>query len=79
VSQVPESGLAADLASLSLQRVVDGYRRMQTASDIFLGWSQGPKRHSFIRQPRDLKVTTPTVASQAVDLMQANRLGLNQR
>jgi uncharacterized protein (DUF2252 family) len=39
------------------QRVVDGYRRMQPASDIFLGWSQGPKRHFFIRQLRDLKLS----------------------
>jgi uncharacterized protein (DUF2252 family) len=37
-------------------RVVDGYRRMQPASDIFLGWSQGPKRHYFFRQLRDVKI-----------------------
>ena len=39
------------------QRVVDGYRRMQPASDIFLGWSEGPKRHFFIRQLRDMKLS----------------------
>jgi hypothetical protein len=39
------------------QRVVDGYRRMQPASDMFLGWSQGPKRHFFIRQLRDMKIS----------------------
>jgi hypothetical protein len=39
------------------QRVVDGYRRMQPASDMFLGWSQGPKRHYFIRQLRDVKIS----------------------
>jgi uncharacterized protein (DUF2252 family) len=39
------------------QRVVDGYRRMQPASDVFLGWSVGPKRHFFIRQLRDMKVS----------------------
>jgi hypothetical protein len=39
------------------QRVVDGYRRMQPASDIFLGWSHGPKRHFFIRQLRDMKLS----------------------
>jgi hypothetical protein len=39
------------------QRVVDGYRRMQPASDIFLGWSQAPNgRHFFVRQLRDLKL-----------------------
>ena len=25
------------------QRVVDGYRLMQPASDMFLGWTQGPR------------------------------------
>jgi uncharacterized protein (DUF2252 family) len=39
------------------QRVVDGYRRMQPASDMLLGWSQGPKRHFFIRQLRDMKIS----------------------
>ena len=39
------------------QRVVDGYRRMQPASDIFLGWSQAPNgRHFFVRQLRDMKL-----------------------
>jgi uncharacterized protein (DUF2252 family) len=38
------------------QRVVDGYRRMQPASDMFLGWTQGPRRHYFIRQLRDMKL-----------------------
>ena len=39
------------------QRVVDGYRRMQPASDMFLGWSRGPKRDFFIRQLRDMKIS----------------------
>jgi hypothetical protein len=39
------------------QRVVNGYRHMQSASDMFLGWSQGPKRHFFLRQLRDIKVS----------------------
>jgi uncharacterized protein (DUF2252 family) len=39
------------------QRVVDGYRRMQPASDIFLGWSQAPNGvHFFVRQLRDMKL-----------------------
>jgi hypothetical protein len=29
---------------------------MQPASDIFLGWSRGPKRHFFLRQLRDMKL-----------------------
>jgi len=39
------------------QRVVDGYRRMQPASDIFLGWSRGPRRDFFVRQLRDMKLS----------------------
>ncbi len=39
------------------QRVVDGYRRMQPASDMFLGWAEGPKRHFFVRQLRDMKLS----------------------
>ena len=39
------------------QRIVHGYRLMQPASDIFLGWSQGPKRHFFVRQLRDMKIS----------------------
>jgi uncharacterized protein (DUF2252 family) len=39
------------------QRIVDGYRRMQPASDIFLGWSHGPERHFFVRQLRDMKLS----------------------
>ena len=37
-------------------RVVAGQRLMQTASDSFLGWIQGPGgRHFYIRQLRDMK------------------------
>jgi uncharacterized protein (DUF2252 family) len=32
------------------QRVVQGYRLMQPASDIFLGWSRSPRRDFFIRR-----------------------------
>jgi uncharacterized protein (DUF2252 family) len=39
------------------QRVVNGYRLMQPASDMFLGWSQGPRRHYFFRQLRDIKIS----------------------
>jgi hypothetical protein len=38
------------------ERVVHGYRLMQPASDMFLGWTQGPKRHFFLRQLRDTKI-----------------------
>jgi uncharacterized protein (DUF2252 family) len=39
------------------QRVVNGYRLMQSASDLFLGWTVGPTgRHFYIRQLNDMKV-----------------------
>ena len=39
------------------QRVVNGYRLIQSASDIFLGWTQGNLgRHFYIRQLRDMKL-----------------------
>jgi uncharacterized protein (DUF2252 family) len=42
------------------QRVVNGYRLMQPASDIFLGWAKGPlERYFYVRQLRDMKVQAP--------------------
>lgn len=39
------------------QRVVEGQRLVQTASDIFLGWSTGPEgRQFYLRQLRDKKI-----------------------
>jgi uncharacterized protein (DUF2252 family) len=39
------------------ERVVQGQRLMQPASDLFLGWTTGPQRHHlFIRQLRDVKL-----------------------
>ena len=40
------------------QRVVAGQRLMQSASDMFLGWSQGHRgRHFYVRQLRDMKLS----------------------
>jgi hypothetical protein len=39
------------------QRVVNGYRLMQPASDMFLGWTRGPKADFFLRQLRDTKIS----------------------
>jgi uncharacterized protein (DUF2252 family) len=52
------------------QRVVNGYRLMQSASDMFLGWSHGPKRQFFIRQLRDIKVSAAveTFGAPVMDL-----------
>lgn len=39
------------------QRIVNGCRLMQSASDLFLGWTEGrEKRHFYIRQLKDMKV-----------------------
>jgi uncharacterized protein (DUF2252 family) len=38
------------------QRVVAGYKLMQAASDLFLGWTQGPYGHFYVRQLRDVKI-----------------------
>ena len=39
------------------QRVVNGIRLMQSASDIFLGWTEGKLgRHFYVRQLKDVKV-----------------------
>jgi len=39
-------------------RVVAGQRLMQAASDIFLGWANGPNRRNFyVRQLRDMKAS----------------------
>lgn len=38
------------------ERVVVGQRMMQAASDVFLGWTRGPRGHDFyVRQLRDMK------------------------
>jgi uncharacterized protein (DUF2252 family) len=40
------------------QRVVNGYRLMQPASDVFLGWTEGRDgRHFYVRQLKDMKVS----------------------
>ena len=42
------------------QRVVSGYRLMQPASDMFLGWTRGrgaDHRDFFVRQLRDIKIS----------------------
>jgi len=39
------------------QRVVNGHKLMQPASDIFLGWTVGPLgRHLYVRQLQDVKI-----------------------
>jgi uncharacterized protein (DUF2252 family) len=48
------------------QRVVTGQRLMQSASDIFLGWTRGRLgRHFFVRQLRDMKMSAPVEGATA--------------
>ena len=52
------------------QRVVVGQRLMQSASDIFLGWTQGVDgRHLYLRQLRDVKIS-PIIEGFDLELMQ---------
>jgi uncharacterized protein (DUF2252 family) len=51
------------------QRVVAGQRLMQSASDIFLGWTEESGRHYYVRQLRDMKI------KPLVDGMDVTRLG----
>lgn len=50
------------------QRIVNGYRLMQPASDMFLGWTHGPKRHYFIRQLRDVKISVAVETFGTVEM-----------
>jgi uncharacterized protein (DUF2252 family) len=55
-SSVLEEHLAASPYGNHGQRVVEGQRRMQAVSDIFLGWTQGTEgRQFYVRQLRDWK------------------------
>jgi uncharacterized protein (DUF2252 family) len=53
------------------ERVVNGYRMMQPASDMFLGWCVGAAgRHFFVRQLRDMKMSlrVETFGASEMDL-----------
>jgi len=51
------------------QRVVTGQRLMQSASDIFLGWTHGREgRHLYVRQLRDMKMSAPIEQASAARL-----------
>jgi hypothetical protein len=48
------------------ERVVVGQRLMQSASDMFLGWTTAADgTHSYVRQLRDMKYSIPLVDVQA--------------
>ena len=49
------------------ERVVMGQRRMQSSSDIFLGWTRGRLGYDFFgRQLRDMKMSFPVEGASAV-------------
>jgi len=51
------------------QRVVNGQRLMQPASDLFLGWVTGPEgRHFYVRQLRDVKLS-PLVETYDAEML----------
>jgi hypothetical protein len=57
------------------QRIVIGHHLMQTASDVFLGWTASERgRHFYVRQLKDMKIKplvelyTPAVMVQYADL-----------
>ena len=51
------------------ERVVQGQRLMQPASDLFLGWAIGPEgRHFYIRQLRDVKLS-PLVETYDAEML----------
>jgi uncharacterized protein (DUF2252 family) len=56
------------------QRVVIGQRLMQSASDMFLGWTEGPLRHFYLRQLRDAKISPQVELMSAAILRRYGRL-----
>jgi uncharacterized protein (DUF2252 family) len=58
------------------QRVVQGQRLMQAASDIFLGWTVGVdvSRHFYWRQLRDMKGSVPIEETTPLGLAMYGRL-----
>ncbi len=51
------------------ERVVQGHRLMQSASDIFLGWTHSlTGRHYYVRQLRDMKMKFPIEKFKSVEM-----------
>jgi uncharacterized protein (DUF2252 family) len=55
-ASVLEAYAGASVFSNHGERVVTGHRLMQSASDIFLGWTAKLKRSYYVRQLRDAKI-----------------------
>jgi len=74
-SSVLEPYVGASTASQHGQRVVDGQRYMQAASDIFLGWVRGDGgRDFYVRQLKDMKGSADIETIQPMGLTAYARL-----
>jgi Uncharacterized protein conserved in bacteria (DUF2252) len=53
------------------ERVVNGHRLMQSASDIFLGWGKTKAgRHFYVRQLRDIKLKPKVEVFNSTNMIQ---------
>ncbi len=53
------------------QRVVSGCHLMQSASDLFLGWTEGGLgRHFYVRQLKDMKIKAPVEVFTPTEMKQ---------
>jgi uncharacterized protein (DUF2252 family) len=74
-SSVLEPYVGASTASQHGQRVVEGQRYMQAASDIFLGWVRGDEgRDFYVRQLHDMKGSADLDTIQPIALTAYARL-----
>jgi uncharacterized protein (DUF2252 family) len=74
-TSVLEPYVGASTASQHGQRVVEGQRYMQAASDIFLGWVRGEGgRDFYVRQLHDMKGSVDTTTIQPIGLTAYARL-----
>ena len=68
-ASVYERYLAPSRAASHGERVVNGQRRLQAASDILLGWAVGERgRHWYLRQHQDQKGSAVIESMTAADL-----------
>lgn len=70
VSSVLERYLGRSQFEHPGQRIVNGQRLLQSASDLFLGWTSGPKRDFYVRQLMDVKASVPVEELDAVTFEQ---------
>lgn len=75
VPSVLEPYAGASLHTNQGQRVVAGQRLMQSASDLFLGWTRGKDgRDRYVRQLRDMKISPLVEDFDAGDLRSYGRI-----